>query len=122
MNKTIKTELSTTYIPLIKIFFEANDMHNVIVDTYSMQVRDYIHDAIQVTYDQDNEDTAGKIAYMSIVHAGFLNMLDDFLIKCNISPYHLQPETMKTQKYEETFRKGTDLSLNEISKTIEQGN
>ena len=99
--KTIKTNLSIDHLELIKIFFEANKLPNVIISEYSNIIKNYPHKMIEITYDNDDVETSGQITYMSLVHVGLQNMLDDYLMKCGVSVWDLQPKTIREQELKE---------------------
>jgi hypothetical protein len=99
--KTIQTNLSTDHLELIKIFFEANELPNVRIYAYDKQMGMFSHRMIEVSYDDQDGETGEKITYMSMVHAGFCNMLDDFLMKCGVDVWKLAPKTIKEQELKE---------------------
>lgn len=99
--KTIKTNLSIDHLELIKIFFEANQLLNVTINEYSKQIRSSSHKMIEIMYDDEDSETSSKITYMSIVHCGLQNMLDDYLMKCGVNVWDLQPASIKEQELKE---------------------
>lgn len=44
---------------------------------------------IEILYDELDDNTCNKITYMALVHAGFQNMLEDYLLKCGVSIYDI---------------------------------
>ena len=105
--KTIELDISVRYLDLITIFFKANGLTdlgitltvediiykipvNIVSNRPDTADREYISEqtrkTIVCTYDEDNEEQAGKIMFMSFTHLGFNNMLHDFLNKCGIPP------------------------------------
>jgi hypothetical protein len=110
--KTIQTTISTDHLELIKIFFEANELPDVRIYTYNKQIGMFAHRMIEVAY-ENNSDTAEKITFMSMIHAGFLNMLDDYLMKCGVSVWELQPKTIKEQELK-VKQEARDQELKEI--------
>lgn len=98
--KIIETKLDISHIELIKIFFEANNLSSVSVYEKEILVREYPHRVIFISYPLDSEDST-KISFMSLIHAGFINMLDDYLLKCGVSVYNLSPDSFKHQERNE---------------------
>lgn len=86
----IETNLKAEHIELVKIFFEANEMPDVVVSTYAKRIGLLEHILILLDY-EDSSDAAYKISFMSFRNSGLINMLEDFLIKCNVSPFDLNP-------------------------------
>jgi len=99
----IQTDLSIVHIELIKIFFQANELPNVIVRESDKQMGLFYHKVIEIEYNDD--DTSSAIIYMSMRHSGFKNMLDDYLLKCGVSPWELQPATIREQQLAEDTQK-----------------
>ena len=87
----IKTELSARHLELIKLFFNANDLPGVVVDTYNDLINGYNVVCIQLSYEETDYDTSSKITFMAIIHCGVANMLDDFLLKCGVDVRLLRP-------------------------------
>lgn len=84
----IQTELLSMHLELVKIFFEANELKDVVVGEYPKIRNKISHNLIEVSWDDESE-SGQKILQMSIINYGFNNMLDSFLIKCGVSPFHL---------------------------------
>jgi len=82
--KVIKTQLPVMHIDLVKIFLDANKL-DIEVSHYTSGY----HNLISLEY-AVNEELENKMTYMSIKHSGFLNMIDDFLLKCGVYPEHLR--------------------------------
>lgn len=76
----VETKISYGHSNLIKVFFEAN---NLAVHMRDMSA--YPFGKVILEY-EDNSDTAFQITFMSYKHAGFENMLWDYLIRCGIDP------------------------------------
>ena len=90
----IQTTLRAEHIELIKIFFKANELKDVVIGTCDKTIGGSIHLVITIEYD-DESDSAQKISYMSLIHSGFQNMLDSYLICCGVSPFELNPSELK---------------------------
>ncbi len=88
----IQTHLSADHIELIKIFMQANELYHVdiLVKKRSIDGLDYLYLDIITLDEQDAE----KLTFMGIRHSGVLNMLDDYLMKCNVSPFELEAKPM----------------------------
>lgn len=95
----ITTKLSYEHLELIKIFMEANELTGVIIRPADLEIRGIIHRVIEL--DSTDEDTSSKLTFMGLRHYGVLNMLDDFLLKCGVSPLNLNPSTIYKQEREE---------------------
>jgi hypothetical protein len=95
----VDTQLSVDHIELIKIFVEANELIETNVIEREVDIRGKKHRML--TLHTFNEDSATKLTFMGLRHAGVLNMLDDFLLKCDVSPLNLQPASIRTQENEE---------------------
>lgn len=91
--KIIQTELPADHLELVAIFLKANDLD---ADISCEVNRNLNRQTIKISYNEENEDLCSKITYMSLRHLGFLNMLDDFLLKCGIEPYRLRHSVSKT--------------------------
>ena len=121
--KTIKTNLSIEHLELIKIFFEASKLPNVIIGEYNKILKDVSHKMIDIMYDDEDVETAGQITYMSLVHAGLQNMLDDYLMKCGVSVWDLQPKTIREQELkekEEERAEALEQHLQKIDKQLKE--
>jgi len=86
----IRTELVQDHKALIEVFLKANELQSVKIGTYEKVVWDHTFHLLKLTYDSDSED-ALKLSYMSLVHMGIPNMLDDFLLKCGVDVSMLNP-------------------------------
>jgi hypothetical protein len=75
---TIDTKISWGFLSLLEVFAKANNLEvNFIARDSGLGKQ------VSITYDE-NSDTALSITMLAMKHAGFLNMLDDFLIRCGI--------------------------------------
>ena len=107
--KTIELDVSLAYKDLVEIFFKANGLFelgftltvvdakytipiNVVMNRHGSPERQYestqTRKAMVCSYDENNEEQANKILFMSLQHLGFNNMLHDFLNKCGITSKH----------------------------------
>lgn len=106
-----KSRILEAHLELIKIFFEANDLKDVYVNVYKETYFDGTEDEetyrmLSFSFYQETE-TAEKITYMAMRHAGFLNMIYDYLLKCNVSDIVPNPE--KDQRIKEQHRRSKKL-------------
>lgn len=102
--KEIQTDISARYLPLITIFFEANELFKLgfklgsaeinnpltyTVSPFTGSAKTYSIPAtkavVQYTYDDDDDEQVSKLMFMAIKHLGFTNMLHDYLNKCGYS-------------------------------------
>jgi len=90
--KIIETEIPADHLELITIFLKANELD---ADIFCEIDRNLNRQTIKISYNEKNEDLCSKITYMSLRHLGFLNMLDDFLLKCGVEPYRLRHSVSK---------------------------
>jgi hypothetical protein len=95
--KTLETHFGAEHKALLEVFFKANKLENVKVSEYHRQYNGKNHKYIEISWD-DNSETGVQISFMSVVHMGFLNMLDDFLLKCGVNAENLGSETVRAQK------------------------
>lgn len=80
--KTIETEISWGYLPLIEIFAKANSLVLKFEPRYTTEpTREFI-----TIHYEENSDTDITITWLSFKHLGFNNMLCDYLIRCNVEP------------------------------------
>ena len=86
----IRTELVQDHKALIEVFLKANELTSVKLQTYEKVEWDHTFHLLKLIYDNDSED-ALKLSYMSLVHMGIPNMLDDFLLKCGVPVKTLNP-------------------------------
>ncbi len=93
--KIHETHIDVRHIDLIKVFFTANELHKVNVTSYNkvevVQDLNVVRSLVQLSYDELDLETSNTLAFMSLRHLGMGNMLDDFLIKCGISPFSITP-------------------------------
>lgn len=90
----IETKINVDHLELIKIFLEANEL-NAIANEDEIIIRGVIHKALSiVVWDEDSEI---KLTFMGVRHAGVLNMLDDYLLKCGVAVDTINPKTMHRQ-------------------------
>lgn len=98
----MQTSISVRHLPLITIFFEANELTDLgikldIIDvpeelpytvTDDGEIRYFAFPTtksyIGYTYDEDNSEQTSKLMVLGLKHAGFNNMLDDYLIRCGV--------------------------------------
>jgi len=97
----VETDLSNAHLELVRIFFTANELDRVYVNEYQKNIRGMTHVMLQLSWDDNDEETASKITYMAIVHLGINNMLDDYLMKCGVDVWHLPPASIKAQERKE---------------------
>lgn len=106
----LRTLLSTDHLELIKVFVEANELHDTIVMEVAETIRGIEHCFLHLKC--DNLETETKLSYMGFRHCGVLNMLDDYLLKCGVPVNALQPKSfnrqLQNEKEEETNRKFLD--------------
>lgn len=114
----VDTQLCTDHIELIKIFIEANELVEMQVIEREVNIRGKNHRMI--TLFTLNEDTSTKLTFMGLRHAGVLNMLDDFLIKCNVSPHALQPQSLRLKEHDEKQKEKEAELQKHLSKIKEQ--
>lgn len=95
----IETMLSTDHIELIKIFIDANELRGMTVLEAKVDIRGTNHSFIHLAC--HDEDTMEKITFMSLRHSGFLNMFDDYLMKCGVTHNELNPATYRRQLQKE---------------------
>ena len=76
--RTVKTNISWGYLPLIEIFAKANSL------VLEFESRIQTPRQLITIYYEDDSDTDMTITFMSIRHLGFENMLCDYLIRCGI--------------------------------------
>jgi hypothetical protein len=101
----VKTQISYGYKPLLQTFFKANDLTVACVERFEERIVSSGTSTNVVTKEvnplsgivtnarcyttlifQDGSETSEKITFMSYIHAGFENMLCDYLIRCGIMP------------------------------------
>ncbi len=96
---TVDTNISWGFLSLLEIFAKANNLE------VNFIARDNgLRKLVSITYD-GNSDTALSITMLSVKHAGFLNMLDDYLIKCGIDPRFISVGYTTEKKSEEQMEK-----------------
>src|SRR5271165_5700497 len=98
--KVIETNIAVEHMALIEIFFKANRLENVKIGDCIKIYNGNPHHYIEISWDETSE-TGVQISYMSVVHMGFLNMLDDFLLKCGVDINNFEPTSLKQQKRRE---------------------
>lgn len=83
--KQIDTTFDNTHLELLKIFFKANEMEVTVVEYTSLE--DYgFQTMVRLFVD---EDADMKLTMLGCRHAGAINMLDDYLIRCGVRPHRL---------------------------------
>jgi len=87
--KIMRTNITGRQLPVIAVFFEANKLFDLGMKVFTIDVPTETgsESVVAYSYDEENDDAVGTVMYMSIVHSGFNNMLDDFMIKCGFSPF-----------------------------------
>ncbi len=93
----VETTISATHLSLIDVFFQANKLDGVVISDYEHDIRGTKHIMLRLSWMDANYETAEKITYMAMIHCGIQNMLEDYLMKCNIDPFDLQPKSIKRQ-------------------------
>ena len=111
----IKTEIPEEHLALIQVFIDANELVGVEIKTEDIQVREKVRKVLHLH--STNEDTSMKLTYMALLHCGAANMLDDFLLKCQVPVTEIRSETNTTymneerkeklKEMEQQFNKGT---------------
>lgn len=109
----IKSRILETHIELVKIFFTANDLKDVYItsypETYFEGTEDEIvYKMLSLTF-YSNTETSEQITFMSMRHAGFLNMINDFLLKCGVSAFELEPDPKSDKEKNEKKRRDKEL-------------
>jgi hypothetical protein len=97
--RTVKTNISWGYLPLIEIFAKANSL----VLKFESRVEPP-RQLMTICY-EDDSDTNMTITFMSIRHLGFENMLCDYLIKCGIDPRMIPTGGTVMRKSDEQMEK-----------------
>lgn len=92
--KHIDTFLENSHMELIKIFFKANGMNATVVEYTDIENYGFSN-MIRIFLD---DDSMVQATFMATRHAGFQNMLDDYLIKCGVAPHRLHV-AKSTQPY-----------------------
>ena len=85
----IKTTINVSHIDKLRIFFQANELPGIILSDYRVVVSsdekvdglfvERYYKAIIVSYDENDDNTAGSITTLALKHAGVENMLVDYL-------------------------------------------
>lgn len=104
-----KSRILEAHLELIKIFFEANDLKDVYINVYKETYFDGTENEetyrmLSFSFYQETE-TAEKITYMAMRHAGFLNMLYDYLLKCNLNIFDIEPDPERDKNVKEQARR-----------------
>jgi hypothetical protein len=95
----INTKLDVAHLELIKIFIKANDLLGVEVNEVPLEIRGKFHMVLQL--DCKYDESAQQLSLMGLRHSGILNMFDDYLLKCDVLPNALQPDSIVRQEAEE---------------------
>lgn len=90
----VKTNIGIEHLELIKIFFKANELIGSI-NPVEIIIRGVHHNVLELEF--KDEDSEIKVTYMGVVHAGILNMFDDYLMKCGVDVDAIKPKTMHRQ-------------------------
>lgn len=91
----IDTFLDIAHLELIKIFIKANELTGVEVIEYPVELRGRHHMCIRL--ESTYEDSSAALTYLGFRHMGVKNMFDDYLIRCGVAPYDLNPNSYHTQ-------------------------
>jgi hypothetical protein len=121
--KTLETHFGAEHMALLEIFFKANKLENVKLSEYHRPYNGENHKYIEISWD-DNSETGVQISFMSVVHMGFLNMLDDFLLKCGVDVQNIGAESFRVQKrreVEEQKQKEFDVYFNQRKQSVQSG-
>jgi hypothetical protein len=120
--RELQTHFGVEHSALLEIFFKANKL-DVKISEYHYRYNERNHKYIELVWD-DTSETGVQISYMSMVHMGFLNMLDDFLLKCNVPVDNFGAETLRAQKraeIEEQKQKEFDVYFNQRKQSVQSG-
>lgn len=85
----LDTRLKPQFKELIKTFFKANEFTDVRVVSYTDPENYGDQEMLRIFYSDDDES---RIMFLGFKHAGILNMLDDYIMKCGKSPHELHVE------------------------------
>jgi hypothetical protein len=87
--KDIKTTINVSHIEKLKVFFQANDLPGIVFSDYRIVISsdekidgifvEKYHKAIIISYDENDNNTAGGITTLALKHLGVENMLVDYL-------------------------------------------
>ncbi len=109
-----KSRILNSHLELVKIFFDANDLKDVYITTYNETHFEDTEDEITYTLLSfsfyPETDTAEQITFMSMRHAGFLNMVNHYLLKCGVSILDLEPNPKKHKEDKEKARRDKKLA------------
>lgn len=111
----IITQIDTAHLELIKIFVKANELA-VDVRADTLTVRKYNHKIIIL--EPKDEESAMSLTYMGVVHAGVLNMLDDYLLKCGVMPAAILPDTIHRQNQDEKEERANEKFMADLEVTM----
>jgi hypothetical protein len=114
----INTQLDIAHIELIKIFIKANDLVGIVLREYPIEVRGRFHMCLQL--ESTFEDTSIALTFMGVIHCGVLNMLDDYLMKCGVTPDSLKPKSIHRQLQEEREAKFNEEFMTHLLEIKEQ--
>lgn len=131
----IKSRILESHLELVRIFFEANELKDIYITTYKETY--YVGTEDEETYKllifsfYQGTETAEKITYMAMRHSGFLNMIYDYLLRCNLDIFDIEPDpeqdkrikeeirrTKKLEKEQQERRKNLDKDFDEHMKKI----
>jgi hypothetical protein len=82
----IDTRIKPQFKELLDIFFKANEFTDVRIVSYREPENYGDQEMLRIFYSDDDES---GIMFLGFKHAGILNMLDDYLMKCGKSPQDL---------------------------------
>jgi hypothetical protein len=95
----VDTEISIEHLELIKIFLDANKLDGITATEHILEIRGVKHNVIRLI--SVKEESSIALTFMGVIHAGVLNMFDDYLLKCGVYPDQIKPKTMYRQVQEE---------------------
>lgn len=114
----IQTTLEIKHKELIKIFIKANELYGVYVVEHPFDVRGRLHMGLRL--ESTREDSIETLTFMGLRHCGIQNMLDDYLLKCGVLVYDLNPKSIGRQEQEEREEKINNQFLTELTKIKEK--
>lgn len=90
----LETRISPDHLELIKIFMKANDL-GCVIHPKEIEIRSRNHTVLEIEF--TDEDSEIKLTYMGLIHAGVLNMFDDYLMKCGVEVSAIPPKSINRQ-------------------------
>lgn len=95
----IDSKLCISHRALIETFIDACELHDLRIVERKVVIGDKEHSML--SFYCDNPATESTMAFMALRHHGFLNMLDDYLLKCGVPYDSLQPASYQRQLQED---------------------